>query len=71
MDISDVVSKSSMIVVEDQKHFNVEILLRKLPESIDIELYDKLAMNSMNYYEYNEIIYSVYEPDLNSETGSI
>jgi hypothetical protein len=60
-----------MIVVEDQKHFNVEILLRKLPESIDIELYDKLAMNSMNYYEYNEIIYSVYEPDLNSETGSI
>jgi len=71
LDISDVVSKSSMIVVEDQKHFNVEILLRKLPESIDIELYDKLAMNSMNYYEYNEIIYSVYEPDLNSETGSI
>ena len=69
LDISDVVSKSSMIVVEDQKHFNVEILLRKLPESIDIELYDKLAMNSMNYYEYNEIIYSVYEPDLNSETG--
>ena len=69
LEISDVVSKSSLLVVEDQKHYNIEILLRKLPEKLDIDLYDKLVMDNVNYHEYNEIIYSVYELNQNSENG--
>lgn len=66
---NDSISKASMNVVKDQENLNIEILLRKLPETLDVNLFDKLALSSINYNDYNDVIYSVYGIDLESESA--
>lgn len=60
--IENTATQSCMEIVEEQESFDKEILFRKLPELLDINLYDKLANDSLNYSEYNDVIYSVYRP---------
>lgn len=63
--IENTATQSCMDISGEQESFDKEILFRKLPEELDINLYDKLAVDSLNYSEYNDVIYSVYRPLLN------